>query len=291
MILLLPGDIHSELFVENRDVSHPLAMTIAFGILIMMFLWLGQCLYTVVLVIRRLITHRAQLKHLYSNKEQRDLSWLSWLTFHAVIVWFVTLSTLFTSNLFDHWLLNETNEAILALFLIWSLCHFGLQQRPVNSEQSSNAVKTKVNVIENNEQKPATKKYQRSALGNEQATRIASKINKAMKDDALYLDADLSLQKLANILGISPNYISQTLNETLKSNFFDFVNHWRIEAAKPLVLANQHSILNIALDVGFNARSSFYKAFKKETGNTPSEFRKSNAPLCQWVRENEDGAK
>ena len=70
------------------------------------------------------------------------------------------------------------------------------------------------------------------------------------------------------------NYISQTLNETLSINFFDFVNQWRIEAAKPKIIANQDTVLNIALEVGFNARPSFYKAFKQETGITPSEFRK-----------------
>jgi len=108
----------------------------------------------------------------------------------------------------------------------------------------------------------------------EQSDRIAAKVNALMKQDKLYLDANLSLQKLANYLAISPNYISQTLNETLSINFFDFVNQWRIEDAKPKIIANQDTILDIALAVGFNARSSFYKAFKQNTGKTPSEFRK-----------------
>ena len=98
-----------------------------------------------------------------------------------------------------------------------------------------------------------------------------------MSKETLYLDPNLSLQKLANHLAISPNYISQTLNETLCTNFFDFINKWRIEAAKPKILANKDSVLTIALEVGFNARSSFYKAFKQETGQTPSEFRKQNS--------------
>jgi YesN/AraC family two-component response regulator len=117
-------------------------------------------------------------------------------------------------------------------------------------------------------------KYQRSALNTEQSNRIANKINDIMRKDKLYLDSCLSLQKLSNTIAISPNYISQTLNETLSTNFFDFINKWRIDAAKPKILANKDTVLNIALEVGFNARSSFYKAFKQETGKTPSEFRK-----------------
>jgi AraC-like DNA-binding protein len=84
----------------------------------------------------------------------------------------------------------------------------------------------------------------------------------------------LSLQKFASHVTISPNYISQTLNETLSVNFFDFVNKWRIEAAKPQIITNKNTVLDVALAVGFNARSSFYKAFKQETGQTPSEYRK-----------------
>ena len=192
--------------------------------------------------------------------------------------------------------------------MIWSLAHFGLQQKPAlteyheqcNDEANANAkANASVALEENSESKcnesednvndnedktegesdnkavPApAKKYQRSALSTEQATRIADKINRVMKNDKLYLDSGLSLQKLANYVTISPNYISQTLNEKLSVNFFDFVNQWRIEAAKPKIIANNNTVLDIALEVGFNARSSFYKAFKQETGQTPSEYRK-----------------
>ena len=62
----------------------------------------------------------------------------------------------------------------------------------------------------------------------------------------------------------------------MNTNFFDFVNKCRVEAAKPKIIANEDTVLKIAMDVGFNARSSFYKVFKKETGETPTEFRKSH---------------
>nr|WP_225740861.1 MULTISPECIES: AraC family transcriptional regulator [Pseudoalteromonas] len=97
-----------------------------------------------------------------------------------------------------------------------------------------------------------------------------------MQDQALFLDPNLTLQKLAQATGVSPNYLSQTLNETLGVSFFDFVNQWRIEASKSHLLSSKSSVLNIALEVGFNARSSFYKAFKKETGMTPKAFRQKN---------------
>ena len=59
--------------------------------------------------------------------------------------------------------------------------------------------------------------------------------------------------------------------------------HARIEAAKPKIVVNKDSVLTVALEVGFNARSSFYKAFKHETGKPPSEFRKQYSTTLNSV--------
>ena len=95
-----------------------------------------------------------------------------------------------------------------------------------------------------------------------------------MQQDQLYLDAALSLQKLAKHINTSPNYISQTLNETLGANFFDYINQYRINEAKKQLKETKNTVLDIAMNVGFNAKSSFYTAFKKETQQTPSQYRK-----------------
>ena len=81
---------------------------------------------------------------------------------------------------------------------------------------------------------------------------------------------------LSRNIGASSNHVSQTLNETLGMSFFDYVNQRRIEDAKPEIILGEKTILNIALAVGFNTSSSFYKAFKKGTGKTPRDFRNSN---------------
>ncbi len=113
-------------------------------------------------------------------------------------------------------------------------------------------------------------------MSEDHARRLAGRIEKAMREDALFLDANLSLQKLSRHVGAPPNLASQTLNEEIGSTFFDYVAHWRIKAAKPRILSGEASILAIALEVGFNSRSTFYKAFKRETGMTPNAFREAN---------------
>ncbi|CAN0482038.1 unnamed protein product, partial [Hapterophycus canaliculatus] len=120
---------------------------------------------------------------------------------------------------------------------------------------------------------PAPKRYAKSALDTPRAARIAAKLRHAMEVDTLYLDPNLSLWALSSHIGVTDNYVSQTLNEEIRLNFFDFVNGYRIEAAKRALTQTEETILAIAYDVGFNSRSSFYTAFRKVTGQTPSDFR------------------
>ena len=275
MIFLLPKGLYSNIFIDDIDVVAPLAITTVISLLVMMMLWLGQCIYITIRIIYRLITYRKQIKNVFSNNDDKELNWMNWLLLLAISSWLFSLATVFSSNLFDNFLFNIRIESFLSLLLVWSLAHFGLQQKPGFAGYSDN-IAVAITSPTNDDSVVLSPgiKYQRSALGTEQSNRIAEKINGFMSKDKLYLDPNLSLQKLSSYAAISPNYISQTLNETLSTNFFDFVNKWRIEAAKPKILANQDSVLTVAFEVGFNARSSFYKAFKQETGKTPSEFRK-----------------
>ncbi|MCY4334687.1 MAG: AraC family transcriptional regulator [Litoreibacter sp.] len=72
---------------------------------------------------------------------------------------------------------------------------------------------------------------------------------------------------------MSDNYVSQVLNEKIGQSFFDFVNSYRVKEAQTRLLNSDETILAIAYDIGFNSRSSFYTAFKKGTGQTPTAFR------------------
>jgi len=106
------------------------------------------------------------------------------------------------------------------------------------------------------------------------AAQIAQRLDAAMARDRLHLDANLSLTKLARHVATPANLVSQTLNDHVGATFFDYVAKWRIEAAKPLIAAGEMSVLAVALEVGFNARSTFYKAFRRESGLTPQAYRR-----------------
>jgi len=91
-----------------------------------------------------------------------------------------------------------------------------------------------------------------------------------------YLDPDLKLQKLARKLSISPNKLSELINQIEGINFNQFVNKIRIQHAKSLMTDDPKlSNDDIAYNSGFNSRTLFYGKFKQFTGTTPAEFKKN----------------
>lgn len=100
-------------------------------------------------------------------------------------------------------------------------------------------------------------------------------LKRYMEDHKPYLDNQLNLQKLSDVSGIPAYKISELLNQHIGYNFFNFVNRHRVEEWKRLVRENPTAatIQELAFQVGFNSKSSFNAAFKKHTGQTPSEYR------------------
>ncbi len=115
-----------------------------------------------------------------------------------------------------------------------------------------------------------------SAAGGADVSSILSKLRKAIEVDKIFRDSSLSLQSLSTQLGIQNHQLSQILHDQMGMSFRTFINRHRVDEVKRLLAENpEMSILDIAFTVGFNSKSAFNSAFIKETGKTPSDFRKS----------------
>ncbi len=118
-----------------------------------------------------------------------------------------------------------------------------------------------------------------SNLQEEQKIDIVELINDSMINKKLYLDSDLTLNKLSKILGINRTYISQTINEKFNKNYSSLINEYRVKEAQKLLLKNTNlTFEGVGFEVGFKSKSAFNSAFKTYTGVTPSIFVK-NAKL------------
>lgn len=99
-----------------------------------------------------------------------------------------------------------------------------------------------------------------------------------MQQEKPYLESELTLSDLARQLHITSSLLSQIINVGFNKNFNDFVNAYRIEAFKIRLQKSdyQHlTLLGIALECGFNSKATFNRAFKKHTGQSPSEYTNS----------------
>jgi AraC-like DNA-binding protein len=113
------------------------------------------------------------------------------------------------------------------------------------------------------------------ALTDEKLNEIREVVTHAFELKHVYLDADLNIQKLANMVKVSPSILSAAINQLFGMNFRNFVNSYRLNHVKKRLTdpACSHlSIIGIALESGFNSEASFYRIFKTVEGMSPKEY-------------------
>jgi len=123
-----------------------------------------------------------------------------------------------------------------------------------------------------------TQKYESSNLQNTQKEKYLKILLHHIEKEKSFLEPELTLAQLSEQTKIPSHYLSQVINEKIHCNFLDFINKYRIQEAKAK-LANRkfdhYTIIAIAFEAGFNSKTTFYSAFKKHVGTTPSAYRKS----------------
>ncbi|MEX0738586.1 MAG: AraC family transcriptional regulator [Pseudohongiella sp.] len=276
--LLLPGELRHAILVDGDEAmlasTTSMVRYIVYGLLIITFIlvlgWIVQAGFYVYVVYRRLNSYRAQLRELFASTEAQEGRWILWILLAVGGVWLFAAGTLLYDNLVAPVQTDAVLRNLVILVMIWSVAIWGLRQKPGFEElyQSNSETQEVLKSITEH-------KYQRSALNAQLADSIVTRLTYAMEYDRLFLDASLSLPKLAKHISRSAYHISQTLNETMGVNFFDYVNRYRVNAAKEQLKNTDDTVLDIAMNAGFNAKSSFYTAFKKETGVTPNQYRKA----------------
>ncbi|MDO1501297.1 helix-turn-helix domain-containing protein [Winogradskyella maritima] len=121
----------------------------------------------------------------------------------------------------------------------------------------------------------SSKKNNQNRIPEHKILELETTLNSLLLKEKVYHKSDLSLSDLSDMLKISNNDLSWLINTCFNTNFYEYINRYRVEEFITRIKngdSKTHTITAIALDVGFNSKSTFYKAFKLTTDTTPGEY-------------------
>lgn len=238
----------------------------------LMYCWAaGSIFYYLRLSLGTINNHESWVLRNFSNLKEITLIWLRKLIIYYRLLWgiwvpFVAIFLLFFRFQLDY-LAIVLVLYLLMLILVYLTFWIGLE---------GFARRNSLFVKPSNE-KSENKNFSR--LTDDEIQNQINRIKELMESDKIYLNENLNLREVALHLKADPNLISFILNNHLGGNFYDFVNKYRIEEVKMKLNSPDYkhlSLLGIALDSGFNSKTTFNRVFKQVMGITPTEFQKKS---------------
>lgn len=228
------------------------------------------CIWDLIL----LKNHQKEIKTQFSFEEKINLNWVRYVVFSYFVLFILTSSLIFGATQFQLILpkVAFTLTGITLGLMLVALGFYGFRQTTIFTPQQKRIFSDQLN------SSPPTKRYAKSGISPVQLKSMAATLNHVMEQDQPYLDEDLNLNALAEKCKMTPVQLSQVINQHFLLNFYDLVNQFRVEEAKRRLDSAKFghlSLLGIAYDCGFKSKSSFNRHFKKITGLSPSEYRKS----------------
>jgi AraC-like DNA-binding protein len=237
------------------------------------FFWIGvviQFSCYLFFIHKRWNAYQHLLQQETSNTDNVSISWVRFFmaVFLAMNVFF--LFTLFASIHFGNHEWSWTAIAMVFSLSVFALGYKGMLQKEIFYPGIQ-------------DDKPADPGMQRK----EPNQRVLEKpdqelINKVlhyMEEKKPFLDPELTLSSLAKALELNRTQLSQLINEGMGDNFYDFVNKYRVEEVKKLMAdpkTDKLNLLGIALEAGFKSKSTFNLIFKRFTGLTPTDYKKTS---------------
>lgn len=217
-----------------------------------------------ILCLYQLLQYRIHLKNNYSSIEKIDFSWLGLLIGGFLTAWlWILLTQIIAGTIVS----PDVSDAMgiagnyLIFVLINSLVFYSLAHS---------------DVFEGVSFKPQGR---RTEDGEPLAPEHIETLEKIIREEKPYLEPNITLERLAERVQISPRLLSAIINRYFKQNFFEFINYHRVERAKELLTSEKfrnHTILDVMAEAGFNSKSASNRFFKKFVDMTPTEYRQKN---------------
>lgn len=215
--------------------------------------------------------HRKNIVDLFSFTERINLKWLDYVVYSYLIL-FVLASFLIFGSIHFQIIPLKNAFALVGILLSLMLLAFGFYGFRQTAIFSNTEVSKRLSTTDT-----PKASYSKSGLDAERIEELAKTLSIHMETERPYLNEDLNLQLLSTECNLQQAHLSQVLNQHFNMNFYDFVNQYRVEETKKRLHSSDYdhlSVLGIAFECGFKSKSSFNRYFKKNTGVSPSEFKK-----------------
>ncbi len=230
-----------------------------------------QALYFTIYSYLKIQYHKKSIRLFSSNTNEVDLKWIEYI----IIAIFLLSIFIGVYNLVSEGNYLNLMANIVSILIIFFVALNTLKQKEIfllNENERNLIIKT--------EQQTVPEK--RKIISDKNLGVLKSKTIELMENQKSYLNPELTLVSLAGLVEITPHQLSYVINVGFNENFFWFVNRYRVQRVKELLLNKDYdhmSILGIAYESGFNSKTSFNTTFKKISSQTPSEFKKSSSFL------------
>jgi len=220
-----------------------------------------------VLALRTVAHYRKQIREEFSSIDRINLNWLVFMLASVGVVLSISITYTFLPPLgFREYFPAVFSLAFVLLFIFLSIVLWkGLKQPDIFSGIESDPPSTQ-------------KKYATPLLSDDAKRALQKQLEELMVRQRPFLDPDLSLDRLASLINLSPKKLSQGINDVFGQTFFDFINTYRINEAKGIFERSTDkglTVLEVMYQCGFNSKSSFNTIFRQKTGMTPSAYKAS----------------
>ena len=207
-----------------------------------------------------------------SNPEAVELTWLRTMLIGSIVILLANILTDFVpmSSRYRGWFqILESSLAVLYLF--------GITYLAIRYPETHHDIRdARARIAKEPPAADEDTRYARNRLGDSTEKEILTSLTTYMRESEAFRDDSLRLSDLAGRLGHPGHTISMILNIHQKENFYQFVNRYRVEAARAALAdpaRSSDSILTIAYNSGFRSKSTFNTVFREFTGRTPTEYR------------------
>ncbi|MGZ5218834.1 MAG: helix-turn-helix domain-containing protein [Chitinophagaceae bacterium] len=234
--------------------------------------------------------HHRQVKDYFSSIRHLRLQWLKeFIMLSAFVCTAISLLLYFMYQYHPTLHFLRWGFILLSIFIYW--ISYASINKPVlffaHEEDDRQQRPAPVLVIPRLLIHKRVEKYANTGLKEEEANRILTALVQLMRDQKKFLEPEITIDKLAGMVNTNRHYLSQVLNERVGQSFYDYINQYRVNEAKRMLLDPRYSgqkIASIAYDAGFNSLSAFNEVFKKMAGVTPTQFKKQEQEISSQQR-------